>query len=84
MVRLTAAARVDAPDERVWDVIARLEDIARWSEPVLAARCAPGRARGVGTERVGDLRGGLTVVETWLAWDEGRSFTYERAGIPLV
>ncbi|MEZ5102738.1 MAG: SRPBCC family protein [Thermoleophilia bacterium] len=84
MIHLTATACIDASAERVWDVLARLEDIALWSEPVLAARCAPGRARGVGAERVCDLRGGLTIVETWLAWEEGRSFTYEGSGIPLV
>lgn len=84
VLRLTTTACIDAPVERVWEALARLEDIALWSEPVLAARCAPGRARGVGAERVCDLRGGLTIVETWLAWDEGRSFAYEGSGIPLV
>jgi hypothetical protein len=30
------------------------------------------------------LRGGITVHERWLAWHEGRSFTYEGIGVPGV
>jgi hypothetical protein len=41
-------------------------------------------ARGVGAERTCDLRGSIQITESWLAWDEGRSFTYEGIGIPLV
>jgi Polyketide cyclase / dehydrase and lipid transport len=68
----------------VWAALARLEAIELWSEPVLSARCTPGRDRGVGAVRVCRLRGGLELVERWVSWDEGRSFTYEGTGIPLV
>lgn len=27
---------------------------------------------------------GLTITERWTGWDEGRSFTYEGSGLPLV
>lgn len=40
--------------------------------------------RGVGAERTCDLSGGITIVERWTAWEEGTSFTYEGAGLPLV
>jgi hypothetical protein len=68
----------------VWARLARLEDIRLWSEAVLDARCEGALSRGVGAERTCDLRGGITITERWLAWDEGRSFTYEGMGIPLV
>jgi hypothetical protein len=42
------------------------------------------RPQGVGAERTCDLRGGITVRERWLEWNEERSFTYEGLGIPLV
>jgi Polyketide cyclase / dehydrase and lipid transport len=84
MVRVTGSVCIDAPANRVWERLARLEDIALWSEPVLEARCEPDRRSGVGAERVCDLRGGLTLTERWLAWDEGRSFTYEGVGLQLV
>jgi hypothetical protein len=64
--------------------LARLEDIQLWSEAVLDARCEGALSHGVGAERTCDLRGGVTIRERWLAWDEGRSFTYEGLGIPLV
>ena len=64
--------------------LARLEDIRLWSEAVKDARCEGPISRGVGAERTCDLAGGITITERWLAWDEGRSFTYEGLGIPLV
>jgi hypothetical protein len=30
------------------------------------------------------LRGGVTIRERWLSWNEGRSFASEGVGIPLV
>ena len=59
MLRLSASVCIDAPPEQVWADLARLEAIELWSEPVLSARCAPGRDRGVGAVRVCRLRGGL-------------------------
>jgi hypothetical protein len=84
VVSVSASICIDAPADAVWERLARLEDITLWSEPVIAARCEPGRSRGVGAERSCDLRGGMTIHERWLFWDEGRSFVYEGSGIPLV
>jgi hypothetical protein len=70
--------------EDVWTSLARLEDIRLWSEAVLDARCEGAVKRDVGAERTCDLRGGVTITERWLDWDEGRSFTYEGIGIPFV
>jgi hypothetical protein len=30
------------------------------------------------------MAGGFCVEEHWVAWDEGRSFTYEAFGVPLM
>jgi hypothetical protein len=40
--------------------------------------------QGVGAERTCGLVGNATIRERWLAWDEGRSFTYEGIGVPLM
>lgn len=61
---------------------ARTSDIGRGPSSMPAAK--EKLSRGVGTERACDLRGGITITERWVAWEEGRSFTYEGAGIPLV
>jgi hypothetical protein len=53
-------------------------------DAILEAPCAEGFKHGVGAQRTCRLTGGITIRERWLAWDEGRSFTYEGVGLPLV
>lgn len=84
MITMSASVCIDAPAERVWELLARLEDIVLWSDSVLAAECPTGRARGVGAKRVCVFRGGVTLTEHWTAWDEGRGFSYEGSGLPMV
>jgi hypothetical protein len=84
MFRLSASVCIDAPADAVWARLAALEDFTLWSEPVLRARCDGPRSRGVGAERTCDLAGNVTIRERWVRWDEGRSFAYEGAGLPLV
>lgn len=84
MISLSGSVCIEAPAHEVWSRLARLEDIQLWSEAVVAARCDGPVVRGVGAQRTCDLVGGITIRERWLAWDEGRSFTYEGLGIPLV
>ena len=84
MITLASSVCIEAPVDVVWERLATLEDIQLWSEAVLAARCEGPLTRGVGAERTCDLRGGITIRERWLQWEEGRSFTYEGLGIPLV
>lgn len=82
MVSLVDSVCIDAPVEEVWRRLSQLEDIQLWSSAVVAARCEGPVSRGVGAERTCDLKGGVTITERWLAWDEGRSFTYERLPAP--
>lgn len=84
MIKLVASVCIDAPASIVWARLARLEDIQLWSESVLRARTTGPVTQGVGAERTCDLAGNLTITERWVAWEEGRSFTYEGAGIPLM
>ena len=84
MIKLFASACIEAPAEVVWARLAKLEDIHLWSAPVLRARCEGALSQGVGAQRTCELAGGVTIKERWVAWDEGRSFTYEGHGIPLM
>jgi ligand-binding SRPBCC domain-containing protein len=84
MITLFASVCIEAPAEAVWARLARLEDIQLWSEPVLHARSTGSVEQGVGAERVCELAGNQRVTERWVAWEEGRSFTYEGTGIPLI
>ena len=82
MITLHSSVCIDARAADVWDRLARLEDIRLWSEAIVTARCREGRAHGVGAERTCRLTSGVVIRERWLAWDEGRSFTYEGIGVP--
>jgi hypothetical protein len=84
MIQLFASVCIEAPAEAVWAQLAKLEDIQLWSEAVLHARCTGSVSLGVGAERVCELVGNRMIREHWVVWDEGRSFTYEGFGIPLV
>ncbi len=84
MINLSGSVCIDALAIDVWGALARLEDIELWSDAVVHARCDGSISRGVGAERTCDLVGGITIKERWLEWEEGRSFTYEGLGIPLV
>ena len=84
MIKLVATVCIEAPAASVWARLAKLEDIQLWSEPVLRARCEGALAQGVGAERTCELVGRRTITERWVAWEEGRSFTYEGFGVPLM
>ncbi len=84
MVKLFASACIEAPAAQVWACLAELEDIQLWSDAVVRAHCTEGQSRGVGAERTCDLANNITIIERWVAWDEGRSFQYEGFGLPLV
>jgi polyketide cyclase/dehydrase/lipid transport protein len=74
----------DDPKSAAWLWFKVRHQYQLWSEPVLHARCTGAVSQGVGTERVCELAGNTTISERWVAWVEGRSFTYEGSGIPLM
>jgi hypothetical protein len=84
LIRLDSSVCIDARAPVVWAALASIEDIELWSEAIRDSRCDGPISRGVGAERTCELAGGITLRERWLAWDEGRSFTYEGVGLPLV
>ena len=84
MLKMTGTACINASPEATWKILSDVESISQWSEPVLTAICTTDRKRGVGTERQCQLRNNLTVVERWVDWQEGESYTYEGFNLPLV
>jgi uncharacterized protein YndB with AHSA1/START domain len=73
---------IDAPVERVWAVLSNLPAIEQWVEAIQHAHC-PGPSRGVGAQRVCELKQ-ATLIETIIDWQEGRSFTYQGIGAPMM
>jgi hypothetical protein len=84
VLEISDSVCIEASVDATWEVLASIADIEVWSEAVLAARCEGPLSRGVGAERTCELKGNVTIVERWIAWDEGRSFTYEGVGLPAV
>lgn len=84
MIAIESSVCIEASAEVVWARLASLEEIQLWSEAVREARCEGPLTRGVGAERACELAGRVTIRERRLAWEEGRSFTHEGLGIPLV
>lgn len=85
MIQMRTTACIEAPASKVWGHLASLEEIPRWSSPVLSATCPDGRNSGVGAARICVLKGNLQIKEWWTEWnDEERYFKYEAEGIPLV
>jgi len=84
MIELTNSACIEASTDKVWAILADLESVYKWVEPIRNARCIGGKSRGLGTTRICDLSGGFSITEEWTAWDEGNSFEYVAFGMPLI
>jgi len=76
-MKLKMTACIEAPKEKVWNILSDVQNINLWVESIQSAICETEKTRGVGTIRICHLQGDMTIREKWVEWDEGRSFTYE-------
>ncbi len=83
MSRLERSITVNAPPERVWEVLADFGDIADWV-PVIQHSCLLSDQ----TERVGAVRrvqiARQTLVERVVSWKPRRELAYDIEGLPPV
>ena len=82
MLKLTVTACIDASASQVWRVLSALDQIPLWVPAIRRAQC-PAAPRGHGAVRICELDR-VTITETMVEWDEGRSFRYEAAGAPMM
>jgi carbon monoxide dehydrogenase subunit G len=82
MLKVHGSVCIDAPVEKVWEVLSNLESIQLWVRSIRHSYC-PEASRGVGALRICELKQ-ATIHETIVAWDEGRSFTYRGEGAPMM
>ena len=75
---------IDAPAERVWEVLADFAAAEKWSPTVTHSARVGELANGVGAERSCAVAGLGDVTERVVAWDEGKGFTIEIFGAPIV
>lgn len=83
-MKVKATICINAPKEEVWQVLSDVAAIHLWVAAIESAHCEGEQKRGVGTVRVCRLKGGNTIKERWIAWEEGHSFTYQAAKIALL
>ena len=84
MFRMIKSACIEAPASVVWAHLARLDQIHLWTDVIHHSYMTSEAACGVGAERVCELGGERAVRERIVAWDEGRSFSYESTDAPLM
>jgi len=84
MIRLTSSACIEAPVALVWARLSALEDIQLWTDAIRHSYISSACHTGVGAERTCELHGNHTLTEHVVAWEEGRSFTYESTTAPLM
>lgn len=75
--RLKAEVPVNAPVDKVWEVLADFSAPDTFAEGVTLAYSLTPDTQGLGEVRHCDLKGFGGIQETVVEWDDGRSLTYE-------
>ena len=81
MTTLTRKVHIDAPKEKVWEILADFGNIYLFSPGVPKSYLTSDQQRGVGTTRHCDVSGGpiqnASVEERIIGWNEGESMQIE-------
>ena len=80
MTRILVETRVDAPRERVWDIIADLGAISTWHPALADSRYTSEAKEGLEASRRCDFPDGGFVNESVIEWKPGEAFTLEISG----
>ncbi len=88
MSQVAGQVYIAASPERVWEVLANLSEISRWSPTVAHSRPTAEPWTGVGAGRHLDLAGGprvdRSIEDRVLEWDEGRRYLLDSSGMRVM
>ena len=84
MFTISRSVCIDAAASNVWRVLAELDSVHLWVEPIRHSYCEGGLNHGKNAVRVCELGGGIAVKERMVDWVEGKSFAYSGDGAPLT
>lgn len=88
MNKITHEVWIDAPRQKVWDVLADFGNVYLTNPYITKSYLTSDQKTGVGTTRHCDLTlFGATVEERIIGWDEGRSIEidiYDRKNLPVI
>jgi carbon monoxide dehydrogenase subunit G len=77
MAELHNEIRIDAPLERVWEVLANLEAVQHYNPGVTRARYLSSQREGVGASRECEMKPKGRVRERVIGWEPGKAITME-------
>ncbi|MCH7998933.1 MAG: SRPBCC family protein [Chloroflexi bacterium] len=77
MSKITKQITINAPAEKVWDIVADFGSISKWAPNVTNSYSTTEANGGVGAGRHCDVVGFGAIEEEIVEWKESRSLTYE-------
>ncbi len=77
MTVVTSEIRIDAPRDKVWDVVADLGSVSIWNPALADSHYTSDAKEGVGASRHCDFPDGGYVKEHALEWKPGEAFTLD-------
>ena len=81
MQKVTVQVEIDAPAEKVWEVLADFGNISAFNPNLTNSHLTADQPNGVGATRHCDLTvGGASIEERIVDWDEGHSYTVDVYG----
>ena len=80
MGKVEAQIIIDAPVQKVWEVLADIGGVAKWAPTIKHAVTTSKANSGVGCERECDVAGFGKVTERFVKWEDGSHYTYEVTG----
>ena len=86
MTQVATEAHIDAPKEKVWEVLADLGGIDKWNPGVARSRWTSEQRQGIGASRHCDLQNPSgTLEERAIEWREGEGYTIDvyESSLPL-
>src|SRR5260370_586124 len=83
-VEVESSGIIDAPVERLWDLVSDFRNVAKWHPDVTGCRLESGSGREAGSVRTVSLRNGISIRERLLAISsQDRFYTYSVIESPL-
>ena len=77
MPKLVRQIAINASKERAWEVLADFSGVSNWAPTILESRSTTEANGGVGAERTCKHEKMGDIEERIVAWDEGRSLSYD-------
>ena len=84
MPKIVRQVAINASKEKVWEVLADFGSVSNWAPTISKSRSTTEANGGVGAERTCEHEKMGTLVERIVAWEDGRSLSYDvTKGLPF-